>query len=688
MYPLLTNAALNRSALFKRLRDMFLHGMHRQSAWLVAAALVLAFTLLGGALRSHAQEYGRYSHPDEEIARAVVWKVLDTGSNDTNWAHTDVSPKFRYDQYNFSSYYLFGAYAEELSGHSHSDIKHPISVLIGNLRRLSIELGTLCILLAGILGWRVAGAVTSVTAAGLTAVSVTLFQDSLYARPEAFVTALSLILLIVLTSERIHRGIVLTISGFAIGLLIACKVTFVLYVPFPILLAPAFLSTQDQGDSSNPHLVYWSASMCAYFLAMGIGFYIGAPYAVHYPWEYINGVKFLFTQYENGWWPNGLHPGSTEMERFGNGLTYLMHTVGYLALILGCFGIARLIKTRDARLALILAGPMLTLLYFLQTMAFFERNFSQALPILFVLVGLGIQSCATHLKKWPAPKHAVTAVLLGACLITPATVIAKIFHPVLDGSYARLADAGGLTETNDSRVLVMNGQFALNRLPEVNGNYCGDYIYAMRDYGDREGMSSLLAKGYRIAGWLPSVFGDEQISTLQSYFSASMLYIAPPRPASGRCVAEIDPLEARPEETQVPAPVNMSGGWSLNGAPLRIDPQQWPWPLYGSWSGADSHTGDLTIGPFRSCGDLAIPISGGRGIANLSLEITRKIGKTEETIITTRPPFALYRWEQLTLRNPDHRCAMYTIKASDTGDGWEEWLGVGAPVSLPDRVTH
>lgn len=684
MYPLLNNAALDRSTLLKRLRDAVLHGRYRQSPWLAAAALVLAFTLLGGALRSHAQEYGRYSHPDEEIARAVVSKVLATGSDDTNWAHTDVSSKFRYDQYNFSSYYLFAAYAEKLSGHGDGDIKHPISVLIVNLRHLSVELGALCILLAGILGWRVAGAVTSVTAAGLTAISVTLFQDSLYARPETFVTVLSLMLLIVLTSQRIHRGIVLAMSGFIIGLLIACKITFILYVPFPILLAPAFLSTQDQGDGSNPHLIYWSASLCAYFLALGVGFYIGAPYAVHFPWEYINGVKFLFTQYENGWWPNGLHVDSTLTERFGNGLTYLIYTIGYLALVLACFGIARLIKTRDARLALVLAGPMLTLLYFLQTMAFFERNFSQALPVLFVLVGLGTQSCMVHLKKWPALKQAVTAVLLGACLVTPARVVAKIFHPVLDGSYARLADAGGLTGAAADQRLVMNGQFALSRLPEVNGSYCGDYIYAMRDYGDRDGMSSLLAKGYRIAGWLPSIFGDRQISTLQSYFSASMLYIAPPRPPSGHCDAEIGPLEAKPGESQLPAPVSMSGGWSLNGAPIRVTPQQWPWSLYGSWSGADSHTGDLTIGPFRSCGDLVIPLSGGRGTANLSLQITRRTGKTEEAIITAHPPFALYRWEQLTLRDPDHRCATYTIKASDMGEGWEEWLGVGAPVSLPD----
>ncbi len=685
MYPLLTNTALSRPVILRRLRDALQLG---ERSRLLAVILVLAFTLAGGLLRFQAQQIGAYSHPDEQIALAVVTKVLQTDTADTNWARTDVSERFRYDQYNFSSYYLFAAYIETLSGDAEGDVAHPIGRMVRHLRQLSVWLGTLCILLAGALGWRVAGTTASATAAGLTAISVTLFQDSLYARPEAFVTALSLALLLVLTSRRLHRGIVLTLSGLIIGLLIACKITFLMYVPFPILLAPAFLSTQDEGDSSNPHLVYWSGSLCAYFLAMGIGFYIGAPYAVQFPWEYINGVKYLFTQYENGWWPNGLLPTSTLLERLGNGLTYLIYTVGYLALVLSCFGMARLIRTRDVRAALILAGPMLTLLYFIQTKAFFERNFSQALPVLFVLIGIGIHSCISHFRKRPGLRTAAATVLLAGCLVAPGTVIAKIFHPVLDLDYAKKIEMPTVITPEGTQALVLYGPVPLRRTLVVNGNYCGNYVYAIRYYGNTEEMGHLLAKGFRVDGWVTSVFGDKQYSTLQTYLAPPILYLAPPAPKSGHCDLEIGPLKMNPGATTIPAHLSMTGGWSLNGTPIRMKAEDWPWPLYGSWSGSDSNTGILTIGPFRSCGEVAVPLVGGRGTSDLSLQIDRKMDGKEEGIVTTLPPFAYYKWEQLTIHNSEHRCATYTIKATDAGQTWESWLGVGAPVSLPGPPSH
>lgn len=684
MYPLLNNAVPDRSFVVKRLRDALLNG---KRSWLLAAILVLAFTLGGGMLRAHLQVIGIYNQPDEQIAVALVGKILKTDSDDTNWAHTDVRELFRYDQYNFSSYYLFSVYFEKFSGKADGDIKHP-ALLVFDLRRLSVRLGMLCILLAGLLGWRIAGTVTSVSAAALTAISVTLFQDSLYARPEAFVTALSLALLIVLTSQRLHRGIVLALSGLIIGLLIACKITFLLYVPFPILLAPAFLSAQAKENSSNRHLVYWSGSMCIYFLAICIGFYIGAPYAAQFPWEYINGIKYLFTQYENGWWPNGLLPTSTGLERLGNGLTYLIYTVGYPALVLACFGIARLIKTRDVRLALILVGPFLTLLYFLQTKAFFERNFSQALPVLFVLVGIGIQSCIAHLGTRFRLRMAGATILLGVCLIAPSTVVAKIYHSVLNRSEAKNIDASILTMRDGTHALIVASPRPLRRILTINGNYCGNYVFEMRYYGNTEWIGDLLVKGYRIAGWTDSAFGDEQNSTLQTYFSPSMLYLAPPSQKSGHCDFEIGPLTAEAGEKPIPADVNMSGGWSRDGAPVRLPAEQWPWPLYGSWSGSDSNTGILAIGPFHSCGDVVVPLIGGEEGSGLSLQIDRKIGEKNRTIVSTLPPFAQNRWEQLTLHNRDHRCATYTIKADDEGQTLQSWLGVGAPVSLPDPVAH
>lgn len=646
----------------------------------VVLCIIMVITLAAGGLRLYSGETFTYSHPDEGIALAVITHVFESHDDDTNWARTDVFYKFKYDQYNFSSYYLFAAATEKLQGHTDFDLKHPTGFLLRNLRDLSAILGGLCVLFAGILGWRMGGPICGITASLLTGCSVTLFQDSLYARPDAFVTLVSLLVCLTLTSDKMHRSLVLTISGFLIGILIACKITFILYFPFPLLLAPVFLSTPGDGDPKNPHLIYWAGSLGAYFLSVLIGFYVGAPYAVKYPWEYLNGLIYLFKQYSGGWGPNGLQDSAGIFERLSYSSSYLIYTVGYPALALSALGIVRLVTRRDVRNILIFIAPLLTLIYFMQTKAFFERNFSQSLPMLFIMVGMGIQLLVAMIKNSKQLRLAVATLLLALSVFTPLSVTAKAIDPALDGRFKSEVDAKAKALSENGTLMVFYSWSAV-QVKTLNGDFCGPYIYEARDFPNTPGLSNLLAGGYKLLGRLDSPFGDYPTSTLQTYLASPMVYVAPPDPASGRCKLILNPLKKASGEALVPAHITMTKGWSLDGAQTP-KPEPWKWPIYGSWSGSDRNTGTIQIGPFRVCGDFLIPYTAGRNYSEMFLNITERGPDGESTLFKGIPPVNSPDWEQIEIHQPGHKCAVYTLSGSDDGTGPGEWMALGAPTTL------
>lgn len=640
---------------------------------------LLALTVLAGGLRFYAVTHFSYTHPDEEIARAVVVSVLKNDDSDTNWARTDVAKQFSYTEYNFSSYYLFAADVQRLLGTAQKDIENQIGALRKNLRLLSAALGALCILFAGLLGWRVGGRFCGLATALLSACDVTLFQDSLYARPETFVTLLTLWFLLVLMSTRIHRGLVLTVAGFLLGVLIACKITFLLYFPFPLLLAPALLSDPKDGKPAEGHLFLWSGSLSAYFLAIGAGFALGAPYALQFPWEYVEGLVPLMKQYEHGAWLNGHDPGV--LARFGNSGAYLAYTLGYPALLLALVGLVHTLWRRDVRLLLTLGGPLLTLLYFMQTRAFYERNFSQALPLLLLLVGIGIKALSDLIRKSPLLQSGAAAVMLLAAAIAPALVTAKAIDPALDGRYQSEVEAEAAALSDGGRVPVFYG-WHFNEFVEAGRPFCGRYVIGLRDFRDER-----LPQGYNVIGYVHSVFGDYPLSTLQTYLSQPMIFLSPIESKS--CALELAALVPQPGETPLKAPLSRSSDWPADSA-LRTTPEDsWPWPRYSSWGGSDKNTGTLTLGPFRACTDFVVPYAIGAARRGVSLRITRGRAGAAQVLYDGIPLSAPDRWQQLTVHVPAGQCSDYSVTATDAGQGWQQWLGIGVPVVIGNRpATH
>ncbi len=651
-----------------------------QTPRLIFALILLLITACGMSARLYATGYS-YSHVDEEIARAVVSKVLQTGSLDTNWARTDVDAAFRYDEYNFSSYYLFASGIEYVSGHRAEDLAHPYTTLRLNLRALSAMLGGLCILFAGVLGLRLGGMLTGIMAALLTACSPNLFQDSLYARPEAFVTLLSLLFCLALTLRSRGGLPALALAGLFAGLLIACKFTFLMYLPFPLLLIPSFTDTSAGGRTENQRIGHFGMYLLVYLILILIGFYIGAPYALKFPWEYLGGVDALMRQYLGANVPEAPHGLLRTLQAAVGRLGYYVYTLGYPVLILALAGLYSLIRKAKARDMLILASPLLTLAYFLQTQLFMERNASQAVPILCLLAGLAVEALWVRLHVWKKLRSASVAVLMAICLIAPISVTATIMDPVLDGGYQSKIDLEATTLSENGTVPVLYVGKDTGSMPV---KLCGSYVLMTRVKTYSRELRHLLDLGYTVDGRVVSPLGPEDYS-LATLLAPTTTFLAAPPMVPGSCAIGLSPLDTTTAKKLIHAPVDISGGWSRDGAPASA--AAWESPLYGSWSGSDANVGAIKIGPFKACGDFAIPFAAGPARTHTWIQITRSDGKTDEVIYSGLPPATPYKWEQLEVLNPADTCRSYTISGTDDGKGWGEWIGLGTPVT-PTAKPH
>jgi len=652
---------------------------------LIGLLLLAAFSAL---LHQRALE-ASYSHPDEEIARAVVTKILTTKSKDTNWARTDVAPPFRYNQYNFSSYYLAAAKLEKLEGHKARDFADP-NILIRNLRQQNIWMGAFCVFLAGLLATRLTrerrfAAVAGFVAAALTACCVTLFQDDIYARPEAFVTALTLFYIVILTSER-DAILILACSGILVGVLLAAKITFAAYLPFP----PLMVAVREY-TNSYPRSPRWklAAGLLIYPACILAGFAVGAPYALHAPREYLEGIFFLYRHYDGSTWHDGLHNGAS-FPRLGHGIEYLIYTQGVIPLMLAAASLVAAVRERRYAVIFAVAGPLLTLLYFLQTRVFFERNFSHALPVLFVLSGMGCATVASMLARARSPRlqtfsaqTALVAVLAFFAIYPGYAVSALLYQTMFSQDDLEKQIRNTREEiANRTAVPILFGYSDFENIAKLRNGLCGDVIYQMLDFGgDRKLLSNLDQQGYRLEQVLRSPFDGAPYSSLQQYHSSNVVFLhSPPDPPEQRCTAQIIVPDVNPAYREVNAEVRASSNWTRDGYPPDMSLDGWPHPFYASWNGDDSNTGDFAIGPFQACGDLIVPYAIGPVRGNTELKIERDLGDFHEIITQGPPPPSLSR---AAIRVPAaSSCASYTIRASDRGAGWGEWIGVGMPVEL------
>lgn len=657
----------------------------------ITFALLLAIAITSGWLRGQVL-HTNYSHPDEEIARAVVTKVLATKTKDTNWARTDVDKMFRYNQFNFSAYYLAAAKIEKLGGHALDDRAHP-EALLQRLRQQSIWWASFAVLLGGLLGWRLAARAncspvsagfSGITTALLTSACVTLFQDSIYARPEAFVTVLTLSFVLVLLAEW-KAPWMLALSGALLGILIATKITFIVFLPFPPMVVAAHAYANAHA-SAHQHAHAWrGVGLGLLYLSLIVaGFGLGAPYALFAPWEYLDGVGYLLHQYNGEEWLR-IHGGMPA--RIAHGVAYLVYTDGIVTLLLACAGVLVLLRRARHAEFLALAGPLLTLIYFLQTRAFFERNFSHALPVLFATSSLGLALAVTWLGARSRRKEVAQAFAACSLLVLafyPAWAVSAKLRDILFDDTAPSRIDVAMRKASGDTLPVLFGYSNISQVPLLRGGTCGKVIYKLLDLGDpvwQQELSALDTQGYHVAARTHSPFDGAPYSTLQAYHSSNVIFLAgPPDPDVASCRAELIIPTPDPRYAAVDAMPTLTGQWARDAVPADMSLHGWTHAFYASWNGSDANTGEFALGPFEACGELVVPYAVGPARDGLDLTIERELNGHRETIVHGAPPPSI-TWTALRIAAPPG-CASYTIHAMDHGTGYGQWLGVGIPVEL------
>lgn len=498
--------------------------------------LILLFVVLGGgAVFRWAYYDGSHAHPDEPISFAVVQHMRCSGDWDTNWAKADLPPHFRYDQYNFSSYhyatFLFyrgmklvpGAAALRSEG--------------GGMRLYRLFSVLLAIGALGASAWlgaRLGGRAVALGGAGLVALAPLLVQDAHYARPESFVTLLTLVAVgLCWPTERLRPGRLLG-AGVVLGLLVACKVSMLLICWLPLVpVAAAWPTIEREGRVRRLGLL-----LGAIALACGTGFVLGAPGACLHPRAFLNGIHYLQQQYGH------LHPPHSHADGgpvHDMALRYLGTTLGWGTLVAVIVGVVALAyRRRWAKLALV-AGPVVcTVGYFGTRSVFFECNLSHVVPLGLVLAAYGVMTVVTwvsarlgRLELRPWLGFAVLLVL-AAC---PGLVTARLL----------LLEYPGLGLERRQRV----EQEVLQRYPGatvVEFTLCGDptldklaaKIQAARaqgkspivirqiDYNDEWSVrySDRLAQRFAVEQIAenPTTFPEIPVCTLHAYFGAREVY--------------------------------------------------------------------------------------------------------------------------------------------------------------------
>lgn len=639
----------------------------RASAWLAVLAL-LAIGALMLWTRQQALQHD-YHQTDENIATAVTARVLDEGTLDTNWARTGVIAEFRYDQYNFSAYHLAAAAWLAIGGATTSGDTLPA------LRWMNVLLFALVMALTAWLAWRYAGATAAIVATALTAVAPSLFQDSIYARPEVFCTLLVLLLLLLMGGRASASVARLAAAGALIGVLVATKITFVVLAPLTLL---ALLAGRDAPRLGAP-------AFFGFCLALAAGFAFGAPWAVMRPWEYLDGVSHLLQQYGSGHLPHGV-PQDPAPVRLLFGLDYLRHTVGPVALALAVPGAWRLWRTRRIGELLMLAGCLATMLYFLQTRAFFERNLSHALPLLFVLAGAGVSACVSWPRHRRLARGVFAAGLGAAALAVPVSVSYILLREALPGGLAQQQREAESNIAESGHVLA--DFVAVTGRVDTMPDWCGMVALRVRDYGHpylRAAVERQMAAwGYDLRHHLIGPFAHLPTSTLHTYHGSDLRYFVPRQPWSERCAVGVSSLRALAGRGRAieGVEVQLQGSAARDAQEPGASLPDWPWALYGTHAGSDAHLGAVGFATIRACGDFAVPAISGPNREGSLFRVARVDDGGEQVLFEGPLPALAVGWTGLQVRHRDPGCAEYRLLASDNASSWGGWIGLGHPVAL------
>jgi hypothetical protein len=506
-------------------------------------------------------------HPDEPITLGVVEQVEHSGKLDTNWRLAGVPASFRYDQYNFSSYLLAATAADAVIQPAVGWLlKKPgrdaAAIRLLFLRYLSGALGVLACFLTWVLARRYVPDWLALFAAALAAAFPLLVQDSHYARPETFVTAVFLGALLCFDAARSRRSLWTFCGGcLLLGVLLASKVSF---APLLYLAAVPLLWTGDVPVRK----ARWAAAAGA---ALVIGAFIGAPYAFQHPGAWWNGVRVLQRQYAMPFWPYTPFPDGW---CFGMLATYFFQTCGLGVLLLALVAAFTLARAKRADVLALLIAPMLlsTILFGFQQ-AFFERNLSHLAPLYAVTAAIGLAALWREKRLPFATRTAVAGIVAVASIAVPLRWSWVFVNRVLDPSahVARNDFENRLAAQYGHRQMVSTDLFISTAVADLRSLWLANpdgSLLRVEDFNDPVSRHSIemarKAYGIELLAAPPHPLDGLSVNTMWSHLPRLSYYLVPPDLARTRHIRQVALADWR-----------MTGGWkpaggSFQGAPAYL----------------------------------------------------------------------------------------------------------------------
>jgi hypothetical protein len=612
---------------------------------------------------------------DERITKDVVTAIWH-GDWSNNWKHSVSAPDYRFDMYNFSSYFYADAIAAGVPKELADSVTAKTSEIILWSRLFSALTGVAVVYIFYFVAWDVAGPMAAWITMALVAAMPLLVQDSHYARPEPFITALvGMAYRWLLRFDAEPRRLrFLGLAAFCGGVVVACKVSLI-----PMALVPlVFLLPGKNRARFAPALI-------AYITCTLAGIFVGVPDAFFHPSAYWHGVEFLRNQYAGAHAPHARIDSSTSASLTAS---YLWQTLGGLFCLCAIAGMFVLLRARRYVVFAAIAGPVVFyLLYFSLQRTFFERNLSHVAPLMAVLASLALVRLSEIAP--PSVRTPALAALVALTIARPLWVSCRLIFVAMPVSveqrsrdYERAVSLDQQVGVGAITPLLTEG--LVNGLVRQASANDGDLLARILDYHDsftRTYLAELKRRAdAREVGYFPSVFEGFDVSTLVTYHGASLRYVLL-RPAAPAPRARFVSW-SRAGQPLSPGSVH-AASWIENGVPPTVRLPRVNTRLYGSFTGAgDSNTGRIELGPFNTSQllEIGIPVVTGTDSAGLAMGVLNH--RDGNRIVWIEPTPVLLGWHLLRVDLTAQHADEIDVVARDGGQGPGEWLAIGWPVSL------
>jgi hypothetical protein len=641
-----------------------------------AEKLLLALILLAcAALRFWPLQFD-YFHPDETIAVGVAHHLVDHGTLDTNWKNADLPPDFKLPQYNFSGYMQSAAAVDGvLKAATGRETRNTLWALRLWSAMLAIGVAALTFMAAR----RFFGVPTALVATALVAINPLLTQDGFYARPEPFVTVLTL-LLILGGPRRAPLFWRVVAAALIAGVLIATKISLVALLP--LLFLPEI-------DNVSLHAYVRRAFQeapvrAAAVLAGGAaGFLAAAPFALVNQADYMEGIAFLMRQYAAPQWPYGLGEASTPA-RLAYVVSYFGATAGALTLILAVAGAAFTAAARNFRAFGVFLSCFAFGLWFATYPTFFERNFSHIVPVALIFAAYGIVRIAALVPR-PALRAAAVLVIFMVAAYPAARMTYLLLAEEVSGRSWR--DLGALrhalTTTYGAELTILDAREDYKNLEDENFRLCGRWLIEMPHYHGPRSDAALIqvaaATGFKEVGRFTSHFDYVPTSSLHTYVMPTRVYLFR-GDDTGACEPPTDVADPRSAGAALPLrAVEADPAWTKGGAyPTYMGFT--PADYYGTWS----WVGGPPTGTLRMTADVSgqaevlLPYLTGADTHAQSVRITDRTTGAE--ILKLAPLPASARWSYRRVALPPGTDEI-VIEATDAGASPPEWYAFAPPLA-------